>query len=74
LTQLPQQTWTIPHGWIREFSAAEWPENTTDGGTGVENQITGSTVTILIQAALPGQVDYDGKNLIDVKGGTPAQN
>ena len=69
-----QHSWTIPHAWIASYAENEWGADVTAGGVGTDLQLTGSTITVNIMAALPGNVNYTGTNLIDVAAGTAAQN
>ena len=72
--EIPQHTFTIPHAWISSYSASEWGPEVTAGNTGTDLQLTGSVIDVYIQGALPGNVAYDGKNLIDVAAGSAAQH
>ncbi len=69
-----QHTWTILHGWVRSYSEAEWRSQLTAGGGGVEEQLTGYDVRLIIRGALPGNVDYDGKNVVDVAAGEAGEH
>lgn len=72
--EIPQQTFTIPHAWISSYRASEWSADVTAGMSGTDLQLTGSTIEVYIQAALPGSIPYDGKNLIDVTPGSPSEH
>ena len=69
-----QHSWTIPHAWVSSYAENEWGSDVTAGGVGTDLQLTGSTITVNIMGALPGTVNYDGTNLINVSAGTAAEN